>query len=126
MTEKIQQADWEEFFHRISQDFLDWEVSVQILDQRFGAQMLSEGLPFNGLTYDNKHGHDVMELNVGAGWKSHQTHNIYSPRTVAFEANGPGGTLDIEDVSGTKTLVNFLHPMPFLVEDVKSELLTLG
>ncbi|MBK9766331.1 MAG: DUF5335 family protein [Chloracidobacterium sp.] len=50
MTEKIQQADWEEFFHRISQDFLDWEVSVQILDQRFGAQMLSEGLPFNGLT----------------------------------------------------------------------------
>jgi hypothetical protein len=126
MTEKIRQADWKEFFDRISQDFLDWEISVQILSQNSGAQMLSEGLPFNGLTYENRHGHGVMELNVGSGSRNHQTHNIYEPRSVAFESHGPGGTLDIEDDSGTKTLVNFLHPMPFLVEYVKSELLTRG
>ncbi|MBP6002238.1 MAG: DUF5335 family protein [Pyrinomonadaceae bacterium] len=128
MTQKIQKADWADFFNRISQDFLDWETSVQVLGHDSGAQMLSEGLPFNGMTYDNKHGHNSMELNVGFGTDNHQTHNIDEPQEVAFEPNGrgPGGTLDIEDRSGNKTLVSFLHPMPMLVEYVKSEILTIG
>jgi len=128
MTQEIRKAEWKEFFDRISQDFLDWETSVQVLNDETGAQMLSERLPFNGMTYDDKHGHNVMELNVGFGTKNHHTHNINEPRAVAFEPNGrgPGGTLDIEDGSGTKTLVSFLNPMPVLVEYVKSEILTIG
>ncbi len=127
MTQKIEKAEWSEFFDRISQDFLDWETTVQVMSDATGAQTLSNGLPFNGLTYDEKHGHNTMELNVGFGTDNHQTHNIRDARSVAFEPSGrgPGGTLDIEDMSGTKTLVNFLNPMPVLVEYVKSEILTL-
>lgn len=128
MTQQIQKAQWSEFFDRISHDFLDWETSVQIMSSDTGVQTLSSGLPFSGLTFDEKHGHNVMELSMGFNNQNHQSHNITDPQTVAFEpsGHGPGGTLDIEDKAGTKTLINFLNPMPVLVEYVKSEILTLG
>jgi hypothetical protein len=128
MTQIIQRKEWKDFLDRISHDLLDWETSVEIMSVDSGAQILSEGLPFNGITYDDRHGHDVMEVGVGSGRAFHQTHNIDHPKKVAFEptGRGPGGTLDIEDETGTKTLVSFLHPMPVLIEYVKSEILRVG
>ena len=126
MTEFINKIEWKDFFDRISRDFLDWETSVQVMSDNSGAQVLSAGLPFNGMTFDEKHGRNKMELAIGMGTEQHQTHNIDDPQKVAFEPSGrgPGGTLDIEDGEGTKTLINFIQPMPLLVEYVKSEILT--
>jgi len=128
MTQVIQKAQWKDFFDRISRDFLDWETSVQVMNDEAGVQTLSAGLPFSGLTFDEKHGHNVMELTMGFSNDNHQSHNITDPMTVAFEpsGHGPGGTIDIEDGSGTKTLINFLNPMPVLVEYVKNEVLMMG
>ena len=128
MTQEIQKKEWKDFFDKISHTFLDWETSVQVMSDDSGAQMLSEGLPFNGLTYDESHGHHVMEVAIGVGTEYHQTHNINDPQKVAFEPSGRGsaGTLDIEDATGTKTLINFIQPMPVLVEYVKSEILTVN
>lgn len=127
MTQLIKKIDWKEFFERISHDFLDWETSIQIMSDETGAQVLSQGLSFNGMTFDQKHGLNKMEFAIGMGTQYHQTHNIADPQKVAFEPHGPGpgGTLDIEDAAGTKTLINFIQPMPMLVEYVKSELLSI-
>ena len=125
MTQVIGEVEWKIFFDRISHDFLDWETSVHVMNVETGAQILSEGLPFNGMTFDESHGHNQMEVAVGMGTECHHTHNISDPRKVAFEPSGrgPGGTLGIEDASGTKTLINFIQPMPMLVEYVRSEIL---
>lgn len=126
MTELIKKTEWTEFFERISRDFLDWETSVQVMSDDTGAQVMSAGLPFNGMTFDEKHGRNRMELAIGMGTEQHQNHNIDDLQKVAFEPSGrgPGGTLDIEDGAGTKTLINFIQPMPLMVEYVKSEILT--
>ncbi len=126
MTQQIMKIEWKDFFDRISRDFLDWETSVQVMSENTGAQYLSEGLPFNGMTFDDRHGASRMEFAIGMGSAHHLTHNISDPQKVAFQPSGrgPGGTLDIEDGTGTKTLINFIQPMPLLIEYVKSEILS--
>jgi Family of unknown function (DUF5335) len=128
MTQEIGKTEWKDYFDRISKTFLDWETYVQVISDDTGSQMLSEGLPFNGATYDTGHGRDIMALSIGAGTQNHQTHNIKDPNKVAFEpsGHGPGGTLDIEDASGTKTLINFIRPMPGLAKYARNEVLKVN
>jgi hypothetical protein len=47
--------------------------------------------------------------------------------SVAYERDlvFPGGTLDIEDASRTKTLVRFIHPMPVLAEYRETDMIAL-
>lgn len=116
MTSEIQRFEWKLFFDKLSRDAVDWESSVQVINGTEGAQMMSEGLPFNGVTFDDKGTKPVIELLIGSDMSNHQTHNITDPVRVAFESTGrgPSGTLDIEDASGTKTLVSLIRPMPVL------------
>ena len=108
MTKEIKKEDWKKFFDELSREQRDAETSVQVLSDEIGAQVLSAGLPFVGLTFDEKGGESKIELIVGKGTENHQTHNIINPKIVAFEsADGKLGTLDIEDESQTKTLIKF-------------------
>ncbi len=86
--------------------------------------MLSDGLPFAGLTLENKDGSGPIELAIGNGTYDHQFHNIYEPVKIAFEPSGSkAGTLDILDASGTTTLITFVQPMPALMEYAAGDLL---
>ena len=118
MTRELGRSEWTTFFDELSRDLADWETMVHVLNDDSGAQILSKGLPFNGLTTEEKGGRSVIELLVGAGTADHQTHNIYDPTKVAFSARGrgPAGTLDIEDASGTTTLVTFVQPRRAMIE----------
>ncbi|MEP6947395.1 MAG: DUF5335 family protein [Acidobacteriota bacterium] len=128
MTEVIRKQDWKGFLDRISCDFVDWETSVRILNGVNGAQVLTDGLPFNGISYDDKQGGEHMAVALGLEPDRHQTHSIEHPKSVMFELadRGPGGTLDIDDESGMKTLIEFRRPRPMLVEFVKNEILLVG
>ena len=113
MTQQIQRSEWKQFFDKFNSERLDWETSIQVLSEESGAQMLSEGLPFSGLTYDETDGECNIELLVGSGAENHQLHTIVAPKSIAFEGIGEvgSGTLDIEDASGTKTLIKFVKPV---------------
>ena len=128
MTQVIKKQDWKGFFDRISSDFMDWEATVELLNDNIGARVLNDGLLFSGITYDDRSGSDRMELRMGIDIDHHQTHNIEHPQTVLFEPSnsGSGGMLDIEDSDGAKTLIEFRRPKPMLVEYVKSEILLAG
>lgn len=128
MTQELQKTDWKDFFDRINITFLDWETTVHIMNSDVGDQILSKGLPFNGLIFEDRNGNEVIELSVGSSPDNHQTHNIIEPTKIAFEENGsgPAGTLDIEESSGTKTLVTFVQPMPVLVEYLSAKMIAMG
>lgn len=128
MTRELKRADWKTFFDGLSRDLADWETTVRVFNNETGAQLLSEGLSFNGLTFNEKGGKASIELSIGRSVGNHQTHNIIEPLKVAFEpgGRGPNGTLDIEDVSGTKTLITFVQPMPVLVEYASAEIVAMG
>jgi hypothetical protein len=115
MTKEIQKEAWGGYFNDLSRDMAEWQTTVRVISDG-GAQILSEGLPFAGLTYDQKSHRHSIELTVGNGAQNHQLHNIYEPIRVAFEAAGEkGGTLDIVDARGTSTLITFEKPKSVLM-----------
>ena len=125
MTTEIQKPEWSEFFDNLSRSLEGWETRVELVTDRMGIQKLSGGLPFHGLTVEDRDGALAITLNVGKESGCHQGHVISEPTKVAFEGTGlgPYGVLDIEDASGTQTLIRFLQPFPFL-EDANTEIRT--
>ena len=128
MTQELNRSEWKTFFDGLSRELADWETKVQIFNNETGAQVMSDGLPFNGLTLDEKGKKPVIELSIGFGTDNHQTHNIVEPVKVAFEPckDSPVGTLDIEDVAGTKTLITFVRPMRELVQYASAEIVMMS
>ena len=112
MTTSIPKQQWQKFFDGLSQDVGGWRTFVQVLSDDLGAQVLADGLPLNGITFEQKDSEAIIELSVGSSPESHQTHTVKAPVLVAFEGteDGPGGVLDIEDRTGTKTLIRFTEP----------------
>ena len=128
MTKEVEISDWKSFFNEINHDFLEWETVIQIINDEAGVQVLSKGLPLNGFNVDEKRPGGKIELSIGNTSSNHHSHNIFDPLKVAFEPSmdGTAGTLDIEDASGTKTLITFIKPMPVLIEYSSSEAIQAG
>jgi hypothetical protein len=123
MTTEIKREEWKSFFDNLSRDLGGWQTAVEVLSDDVGAQVLADGLPFVGLTYEDTGGNPSIELTLGGDRENHQTHTIAKPQLVAFEGSGigPAGVLDIEDADGTKTLIRFVQPFPVLVEFEETE-----
>jgi hypothetical protein len=128
MTTQIKNSEWKEFFDNLSRDLDGWETRIEVFGNDVGAQVISSGLPFHGLTLEEKEGEPTIELSVGSGVGSHQTHNIANVVKVEFEGTGvgPGGVLDIEDTTGTKTLIKLVQPFPVLVEYVNTDMVAIA
>lgn len=123
MTNEIPKKDWKQFFDDLSREKLDWQTKIEVMNNETGAQILTEGLALGGLTFENEEGQERIEVMVGSGTENHQTHNIFEPEKVYFRRADDRqiGTVEIEDASGTKTLVHIIQPMPVLVEYVETE-----
>ena len=123
MTTEIKREEWKSFFDNLSRDLGGWQTAVEVLSDDVGAQVLADGLPFVGLTFEDIDANPSIELTLGEDRENHQTHTIANPKLVAFEGSGigPAGVLDIEDADGTKTLIRFVQPFPVLVEFEETE-----
>lgn len=123
MTNEIPKKDWKQFFDDLSREKLDWQTKIEVMNNETGAQILTEGLALGGLTFEDEEGQERIEVMVGSGTENHQTHNIFEPEKVYFRRADDRqiGTVEIEDASGTKTLVHIIQPMPVLVEYVETE-----
>ena len=128
MTTEIKREEWKRFFDDLSRDLAGWQTVVELLNDDTGAQVLADGLPFVGLTYEDTHGNPSIELTLGEDRDNHQTHTIADPKLVAFEGSGigPAGVLDIEDAAATKTLIRFVQPFPILAEYEKKEVVRVA
>lgn len=127
MTTVIHKENWKEFFDQLSREKLDWETTIQVLSEETGAQFLSSGLPFAGLTYDEKDDESKIEVIVGSDTEHHQTHNIFNPKFAAYESVEEKNefTLDIENSDGTKTLIKFTEPLPAVVNRSDTEAVSM-
>lgn len=112
MTNEIHINQWKQFFDEESRSKLDWLTKVEVLSPENGDQILSEGLPLGGLTYEEKDNSPRIEIIVGKNTAHHQTHNIPAPTKVYFRRadENSAGTIEIEEADGTKTLVYLTEP----------------
>ena len=114
MTTEIPKEKWAEFFNELSKRRFGWKTKVEVLDASLGAAILSEGLPFDGITFEEMPNRREIELSVGKTFDQHQTHKISNPMKVEYLDNGDffGGVVEIEEENKTRTLVRLLNPMP--------------
>lgn len=117
MTIEIPMEKWTEFFDDLSKRRFGWQTRIEVLDEAVGDQILSEGLPLNGVTFEEKSGRRELEIAVGETTDNHQTHNIANPTKVSYLDEGDflGGVVEIEEEGNRKTLISLLDPMPVYV-----------
>ncbi len=110
MTNEIPKQEWKQFFDDLSREKLDWQTKIEVMNEETGAQILTEGLPLSGLTFEDREGKEAIEIMVGSGTEHHQSHNISEPSKVYFRHSDDKqvGTIEIEDGIGTKTLVHLI------------------
>lgn len=123
MTNEIHINQWKQFFDELSREKLDWSTKIEVMDSENGVQILTEGLPLGGLTFEDKNNQPQIEIIVGSGTEHHQTHNIAAPTKVYFRRADAhsAGTLEIEEASGTKTLVYLTEPANASVKNEETE-----
>lgn len=123
MTNEIHINQWKQFFDEESRDKLDWLTKVEVISPENGVQILSEGLPLAGLTFEDKDKSPQIEILVGKNTAHHQTHNILAPTKVYFRRadENSDGTIEIEEADGTKTLVYLTAPANASVKNTNKE-----
>lgn len=112
MTNEIHINQWKQFCDETSRDKLDWQTKVEVISAETGAQILSEGLPFGGLVYEDKNDSPQIEIILGRGTEHHQMHTILAPSKVHFRRTDEhsDGIVEIEEANDTKTLIYLTEP----------------
>ena len=116
MNTEIEMNKWREFFETLSKRRFEWKTSIEVMGPDLGDQMLSDGLPFNGITME-KGETPAISISVGENPDAHQTHRISEPINVAFldADNSKGDIVEIEEKDGTKTLLTFIEAKGILI-----------
>ena len=128
MDFEIIKEDWALFFESLSKRRYEWTTKVEVLNREMGDQILTDGLPFNGITVEMRGDRVSIDLSVGEDSNAHQTHNIEDPVKVTFLAaeGDRGEVIDIEEADGTKTLITFIAPMGILVGYERAEMVAMA
>jgi Family of unknown function (DUF5335) len=117
MNFEIKREEWAKFLDALGKRRFEWKTKIEVLNSEIGDQILTDGLPLNGITVETKDDRTSIDISVGENTASHQTHNIINPMRVAFlaAADNHGDVVDIEEDDGTKTLITFIEPMGIIV-----------
>lgn len=115
MTNNIPKEKWFNFFNDLSKRRFGWETKIEVMNESVGDQILTKGLPLNGIIFEEKSGQ--IEISVGENTEQHQTHNLSNPVEVVYMDEGEflGGVVEIEDENKTKTLIKLINPMPIFL-----------
>lgn len=116
MNFEVKKNDWADFFESLSKRRFDWKTSIEVLNPEMGDQVLSHGLPLNGVTMETNGDDVTIDISVGEKRDRHQTHNIVNPKRIAFlkSDESHGEVINIEESNGTKTLITLIGPMDIL------------
>lgn len=123
-TSEIRISQWKQFFDGLSREKLAWQTKIEAIDAEHRAQILSEGLPVGGLTFEDKSDQPLIRIVLVNGTGYLQTHSIQAPSKVYFHRADLNSacTLEIEEANGAKTLVSLNEPeiTSLLIHDIKS------
>ncbi len=127
MKSEINRTEWTSFFDALSKRRFEWLTKVEVLKGDIGDQVLTEGLPLNGITVEKRGDNITIDLSVGENTDSFFTHLIKDPLTVEFVAafGSHGDIINIEEQDGTKTLIQFIEPMGIVVGYTETEYISV-
>lgn len=114
MNLSIPRNEWKNFFDDLSKRRFEWKTDLEVVGRDLGDQILSDGLPLNGITVEDRNGETAITILTGGSPDEHQSHTVLNPVAVGFYARGgeAGGIIEIEDGEGTQVLLRLKEPGP--------------
>lgn len=109
-TKEIPRKNWPEFFDAFTRRHAGWLVTVEIDDQRLGAQHFAREVPLLEMSAEPRGGETAgISIMVGRSPEGHLTHRIEAPSRLWLleSAEGADEALEIESPGGARTLVRF-------------------
>ena len=112
MSATIERAAWSGYFKGYNERNETRPTRLEIFGE-LGAQPVEHNLPFSGITLEESR-HDTPQLQIMLGHgtpaeMSHLTHTVTDVIRITPKeaADGSDEALDIEDVTGSRTLLSF-------------------
>jgi hypothetical protein len=113
-TREIPRDQWREFLDQFSREHEGWQVTVEVLADRNGDQIITQEKPLLGISYSGEQGTNA-NISVIAGEQAadNVNHMVSSPSRlwVAQSDLGEPQGLQIESETDPTTLVTFRTPM---------------
>ena len=107
-SKQIPQQRWLEFFDMFGDGNRGRTIAIEVINSEIGDEQLIENAPLMSIVYDPPDKDNNLAIETGKD-EVNYAHNITAPTQVweAQDENGQVMSLEIEDESGTKTVVRF-------------------
>jgi len=111
-SHEVPRDQWVEFFHRFSDEHLDWPVTIEVLSQEAGPERVVADQPLRGISLDPIGSRPcTIYVEAGDADPANFSHTIDQPRRIRVADEGKdSGTLEIQPADGPATLVHFHRP----------------
>ena len=97
--EKLDSAQWKEFFDRVSKELTAKQVEIEVAGMDIGDEVEAEWIPFTGISYDPKD--DVLSI-----FSDRLEHMIRKPREIWADFGIDGlHSLEVVDADDHKQIV---------------------
>lgn len=107
-SKQIPQQRWLEFFDMFGDGNRGRTIAIEVINQEIGDEQLIENAPLMSIVYDPPDKDNNLAIETGKD-EVNYAHNITAPTQLweAQDENGEVMALEIEDESGTKTILRF-------------------
>jgi len=102
-TRKLEKADWEGYFDRMSKTLTVRTVEIEVGSLAIGDQIAVEWAPLRGLTYDPKG--DLLEVQL-----AEHDHLIRQPQEI-YVVEEADGLAMVETIDGVKQIIRLNAPL---------------
>ena len=109
----VERPEWPRFAAAFSREHDEWVATLQVREHDGSVETTLQELPFHGIAFETRPGHEVALLIFGDAADEHVTHLIEHPRAViAAEAyDGSAASVTVIDAAGEACMLTLLNPM---------------
>ena len=114
MQSNVPQAEWREFFDRMSKALTGKWAEIEVASLDLGDQITAEWIPMIGITYDSKD--DLLDVAL-----DRYEHLIRHPKQIVVdEEQGRLASIAVVDADGTTQIVRMKQPLMLPVPDIRA------
>ena len=114
MQSTVPQAEWRDFFDRMSKALTGKWAEIEVASLDLGDQIAAEWVPMLGITYDSKD--DLLDVAL-----DRYDHLIRHPKQIVVnEDQGGVASVAVVDADGTTQVVRMKQPLMLAVSGIRA------
>jgi hypothetical protein len=114
MQSTVPQAEWRDFFDRMSKALTGKWAEIEVASLDLGDQIAAEWVPMLGITYDSKD--DLLDVAL-----DRYDHLIRHPKQIVVnEEQGGVASVAVVDADETTQIVRMKQPLMLPVPDIRA------